>query len=700
MLSIRSYKNLLSILALFILVEILGAVRELPNSWAQGNDAATCLESQSIRSDMLRKAARLVKLRAIKGTNQFKSQIRKLRQIAGKLAPFSHCGSAQNPSQHQNPISTQNLLANPGFEDQSAWTGLQLRGRAISTQALSGAASLSIVTHPTQTRSVKQTIAVYGGAPFNSVVHYKASKSARQAALLLFHDSSGQLSGVGVLKPDQNFPAQNGWRRLVLPEIIPADAASVSLQISAAPSAPQEILFDDIIFLYDLLPPAAPTATMPPPPATATAEHTATAVNTIAATSTAIFRPSATQSATPTASATASASPSPTPSRTASYTATMTPTATRSPTATVTRTPTATRTATATYTATQLPTSSATPTRTPTSTATRTSTPTSSPTSTTPQNPGTQVPVVVSHTFYTSENAPKWLILPAASVDGSPLTYTVLTLPQHGTLSGTAPKLRYVPNSGFTGNDSFTFRASANGVNSAAATISLVVQAPSAYSAPIGIPRPAFGITQTVASVYGSQSYYTHYVNPAASNCSNSSPGTQAAPRCSIPTNVAAGSVVLLAPGNYSGYGDFISQGSLAQPVFYRAADPLDPPVLTSKLAVSGSYMIFENLVVDRSYQSSAVNIYSGASRIALRHSIIRNGQGFVLIYGNANNIVIFNNKLGENGPNANPSDDIDDNGVLIGSGFDNWVLDNLVTDAAGSGIVLNPGYGDPNSAI
>ena len=56
-----------------------------------------------------------------------------------------------------------------------------------------------------------------------------------------------------------------------------------------------------------------------------------------------------------------------------------------------------------------------------------------------------------------------------------PLTYTVLTQPTHGVLSGTAPNVTYTPTANYAGSDSFTFKAN-DGVNdSTAAVVSLNV---------------------------------------------------------------------------------------------------------------------------------------------------------------------------------------------------------------------------------
>lgn len=59
------------------------------------------------------------------------------------------------------------------------------------------------------------------------------------------------------------------------------------------------------------------------------------------------------------------------------------------------------------------------------------------------------------------------------------LTYSIVTQPAHGSLSGTAPNLTYTPTSGYTGADSFTFKAN-NGIDSNTATVSITVAGPGA----------------------------------------------------------------------------------------------------------------------------------------------------------------------------------------------------------------------------
>jgi len=55
--------------------------------------------------------------------------------------------------------------------------------------------------------------------------------------------------------------------------------------------------------------------------------------------------------------------------------------------------------------------------------------------------------------------------------------YIIVTTPTHGTLSGTAPDVKYISESGYTGTDSFTFKVNNGTEDSNIATVSINVQA-------------------------------------------------------------------------------------------------------------------------------------------------------------------------------------------------------------------------------
>ncbi|MFH1725517.1 MAG: Ig-like domain-containing protein [Elusimicrobiota bacterium] len=84
-------------------------------------------------------------------------------------------------------------------------------------------------------------------------------------------------------------------------------------------------------------------------------------------------------------------------------------------------------------------------------------------------------PVAADASVTTDEDAPAAITLSASDVESPSLDYTVLTQPEHGTLSGTAPDLTYTPDADYNGSDSFTFKANDGEADSNEATVSISV---------------------------------------------------------------------------------------------------------------------------------------------------------------------------------------------------------------------------------
>jgi hypothetical protein len=83
------------------------------------------------------------------------------------------------------------------------------------------------------------------------------------------------------------------------------------------------------------------------------------------------------------------------------------------------------------------------------------------------------VPVATDQTVVVIPNVAKAITLSAA--DSDPLTFKIVTPPTHGVLLGTPPHLTFLPDTGFGGIDSFTFRASDGLAESNVATVTLHV---------------------------------------------------------------------------------------------------------------------------------------------------------------------------------------------------------------------------------
>ena len=201
-----------------------------------------------------------------------------------------------------------------------------------------------------------------------------------------------------------------------------------------------------------------------------------------------------------------------------------------------------------------------------------------------------------------------------------------------------------------------------------------------AWTPPIGIPAPAFGIEETV-----DDATYTHWVDNSRP-CSNSGNGSPTAPRCTIPTTLAAGSVVQVRGGPYSvGHETWTFGGTAAQPVYVRGPRSGPRPYLGNNADVEmvGRYGIVENL------RMRIWTFDDGGDHLALRHSEVRDhpGTGAAVGVGSDNrHIVIYDCEIAGNG--VIPSSG-DHHGInLYDAGIaDVWIVDNHIHHNSGDAI-------------
>ncbi|CAN5755606.1 hypothetical protein BH10CHL1_BH10CHL1_15410 [soil metagenome] len=88
---------------------------------------------------------------------------------------------------------------------------------------------------------------------------------------------------------------------------------------------------------------------------------------------------------------------------------------------------------------------------------------------------GNTPPIANDQNASTRQDSPKNITLTASDADGNPLTYSIVSQPAHGVLSGAAPAIVYTPNPDFTGVDSFTFKVNDGQIDSNTATVTINV---------------------------------------------------------------------------------------------------------------------------------------------------------------------------------------------------------------------------------
>ncbi len=77
----------------------------------------------------------------------------------------------------------------------------------------------------------------------------------------------------------------------------------------------------------------------------------------------------------------------------------------------------------------------------------------------------------------TAEDTPVAIRLGASDSEGDPLSYVVVTEPEHGVVVGAGPEVTYVPAANYNGPDLFTFKVNDGRVDSNVATVSITVTA-------------------------------------------------------------------------------------------------------------------------------------------------------------------------------------------------------------------------------
>jgi len=143
--------------------------------------------------------------------------------------------------------------------------------------------------------------------------------------------------------------------------------------------------------------------------------------------------------------------------------------------------------------------------------------------------PANQAPVANDQTVTTDEDTAVAITLSASDADGDALTYTIVSGPTMGSLSGNAPNLTYTPHPDVNGSDSFTFLASDGTANSNTATVAITITPGNA--APVAAGQTvttdedtAVAITLSASDADGDSLTYTIVNGPTMGSLSGNAP--------------------------------------------------------------------------------------------------------------------------------------------------------------------------------
>ncbi len=148
-------------------------------------------------------------------------------------------------------------------------------------------------------------------------------------------------------------------------------------------------------------------------------------------------------------------------------------------------------------------------------------------------------PTANAQSVTTRQDEAKSITLSGSDIEGDALTFSILSNPANGTLSGTPPTVIYNANAGFEGTDSFTFGANDGSANSSAATVTITVGP--ANTAPVANAQSVTtdedttkAITLTATDGDGDPITYQVVANPANGSLTGAPPNLTYTPNANF----------------------------------------------------------------------------------------------------------------------------------------------------------------------
>lgn len=153
--------------------------------------------------------------------------------------------------------------------------------------------------------------------------------------------------------------------------------------------------------------------------------------------------------------------------------------------------------------------------------------------------PINDAPTANPQTVGTPEDTAVGVTLTGSDPENSALSFSVVSFPSRGVLSGTAPNLTYTPNAGVSGQDTFTFRVNDGNLNSPTATVTINVSsvndAPTANSQTVATPEDtAVGITLTGSDPENSPLTFAIGTGPTQGTLTGTAPNLTYTPNAGV----------------------------------------------------------------------------------------------------------------------------------------------------------------------
>lgn len=252
-------------------------------------------------------------------------------------------------------------------------------------------------------------------------------------------------------------------------------------------------------------------------------------------------------------------------------------------------------------------------------------------------------------------------------------------------------------------------RVLTTGVFFAAMVLASWVEA--AWTPPIGVPIPSFGLdvpTPPVPSSWSATLSGWYWICPTCEGATdtNNPNGYPGSPRLSIPSPLSAGSVVILG-GQIDTAQSFVGQGTAVQPVIVRGVANIPRALLTQGMSVTGSYIVLDYLhwgPSDAADMDFGLGLLEGSNHMVIRNSEFSGnahrigGLGLgTWMYGGAQSLsqVVVGSSTFHHIGDLTPISDIDKHCITVNGAVDHlWVVDNEISFCGGDAIQIEANSG------